>query len=1465
MSCENVEPTGVGSQSHQNALPPISESSPNLDDDGDGDEDAAEEGVDDEEDEEEDVDFNPFLKETPSPDASSSLSSEIEGLDGDVDNRAKSHNITAGNSSKLAKSKVQSRDIEDSEHCEEETVMQSGSPGLQNTLPRKHNKRKSSSIAEPEREKENWSSKGLDVNDGIVGVLSNAAHSQKPMLNLDDDEDDAICKRTRARYSLASFTLDELEAFLQETDDDDDVKNVDDEEEYRKFLAAVLLGGEADNQSAQETHNVDDEDEENDADFEIELEEALESDYDEGIVEKTQAKPNDRMGRRPETRQNRRQKASAQYERKLLEQTKRPLRPLLPIMPGGPLIPIPSPNQKTWMPEFEANRVSSAGDGLINGFTPYQIGQLHSLIHEHVQLLIQTFSLCVLDPSRQDIASQLQGLILEMLHKRDEVIACRSKPYPDILFSPPYLCSSVPEEVPQVGPARCTSESSTVNAQGVCATQNIQMPTPQNISSRGQDGYVSNSQLCRAWVPSVHCPVLSILDVAPLSLVGRYMDDVYAAVREYRQRHVESSSDARYEKEPLFPLPSFSSESETNSEVLRSSTLSAANTVPSSASQQPSKKTLAATLVERTKKQSVAVVPKEIAKLAQTFFPLFNPALFPHKPPPLAVANRVLFTDAEDELLALGLMEFNSDWKAIQQRFLPCKNGHQIFVRQKNRCSSKAPENPIKAVRRMKTSPLTMLEIQGIQEGLKVFKLDWMSVWRFIVPHRDPSLLPRQWRIALGTQKSYNLDEAKKEKRRLYELKRRKQKADMANMQHASDKEECQAECTGGENCSGDDNMDNGDESYVHEAFLADWRPGTSTSISSECSNIRDKNLPDDLLPQGDHIRQQPNIAVVGRALTGNVHGSPYALNYSQHPYTLSHCASNTLQPSNPVPSMTLNSSKSQIHLRPYRARKSNPHVVKLAPDLPPVNLPPSVRVIPKSALEISQHGAYNKVSASGARGINSQAGNMVLPHPQHQRPATSYSVKVTRDTTNSAKEKVTNSCAESGVGKERCVDERSNDSDLHMHPLLFQNPEDGRLPYYPLNAGTGASSSFSFFSGSQPQLNLTLFYNPQVANHVVDGLNKSLRMKESSSAAYGIEFHPLLQRTDDTNNELQTACVTARHPSVGLEGKSAQLQSPSNDVQTKTIVHCSPVRMGSRPSSPKEKINELDLEIHLSSSSTKENIVVSRQVTAHPTRLIAGLRNPENAIETGDTAGLSSDNPDSNVHASVAPSKEIGRCNIDDTSDHSHPGIVMEQEELSDSDEEVEEHVEFECEEMTDSDGEEGSGSEQIAEVQDKEGPSFLTEKVATDADGDDQQLGVNTPGRSKGKFFVPRQQTPPFLKLGLAHPRKDTSNSWLSLDSCTETPTSHSKPKNEGSTTKKGPAAKNLISNRSSRSSKQKSPTVKKLREHDIDMAERLSLGHLSIRTLRKPRKRASRANTGLNIGMDMESSKNDVKEDV
>jgi hypothetical protein len=352
----------------------------------------------------------------------------------------------------------------------------------------------------------------------------------KVVLDVDDDED-AICKRTRARYSLASFTLDELEMFLQESDDEDDLPNVDDEVEYRKFLAAVLLGGDGDGQANEENENVDDDDEDNDADFEIELEELLDSDVDNGARDEGQRVEYERGGRRPETRQKKRQKASAQYKKKLLEQSKRPLRPLLPVLPNGFAPPFSAVNEKALAPKPAPSYASSAEDsGKINGFTPQQINQLHCLIHEHIQLLIQVFSLCILDSSRQHLSSQVQGLIFEMLHKRDNVIACKRVPYPGNCFCPPYMCSSVADELPNIRPGQCTYESPPVLNLQMSVSQNT--PVPQRRDEHACNEQTSSSQIAgSSWSPYINGPIVSILDVAPLNLVGRYMDDVYNGMK----------------------------------------------------------------------------------------------------------------------------------------------------------------------------------------------------------------------------------------------------------------------------------------------------------------------------------------------------------------------------------------------------------------------------------------------------------------------------------------------------------------------------------------------------------------------------------------------------------------------------------------------------------------------------------------------------------------------------------------------------------------------------------------------------------------------------------------------------------------------------------------------------------------------------------------------------------------------
>lgn len=520
-SCSNAQTTKVGCLGHQNARPECREGPSKPDEEEDEDED-------------EDVDFNPFLKETLSPEASSSLSSEVEGLDADAIESA----IVGLSSSKVTSKMPNCERI--FEQGEEEVLMQPtlSSEGIcekeiEKVVERNPTKRTSTLLSrqgsETTQEKDNSLGNGTDVNDVMEGELVNTTDSHKPMIDLDTE--DAICTRTRARYSLASFSLDELETFLQETDDEDDLQNVDDEEEYRKFLAAVLQGGDEDGHLTRENETADD-DEDNDADFEIELEEALESEVDENTRDKTEGEY-EKGGRRPETRQNRRQKTNVQCRKKLSTQTKRPLRPLLPVLPNVLVSSFPNRDRKM----LEAASSCPAfpmQDSYKNGFTQHQIGQLHYLIHEHVQLLIQVFSLCVLDSSRQHIASQVQKMILETLNKRNEVLAWKTVSYPTTCFCPPYLCSSVPYDVPKFLPVQRSLESSPSDATDEVCSSNDQTAASQDIHlSKGRFEHASNGQAGTFqnleglfWVPYVNGPIVTILDVAPLSLVGKFMNDI---------------------------------------------------------------------------------------------------------------------------------------------------------------------------------------------------------------------------------------------------------------------------------------------------------------------------------------------------------------------------------------------------------------------------------------------------------------------------------------------------------------------------------------------------------------------------------------------------------------------------------------------------------------------------------------------------------------------------------------------------------------------------------------------------------------------------------------------------------------------------------------------------------------------------------------------------------------------------
>ncbi|GKE12038.1 hypothetical protein Tco_1415589, partial [Tanacetum coccineum] len=67
---------------------------------------------------------------------------------------------------------------------------------------------------------------------------------------------------------------------------------------------------------------------------------------------------------------------------------------------------------------FDGPASSDKVQALVCAFTPQQIGQLHCLMYEHVQLLVQVFSLSIIEPFKQHISSQVDTLLSEMLQKR---------------------------------------------------------------------------------------------------------------------------------------------------------------------------------------------------------------------------------------------------------------------------------------------------------------------------------------------------------------------------------------------------------------------------------------------------------------------------------------------------------------------------------------------------------------------------------------------------------------------------------------------------------------------------------------------------------------------------------------------------------------------------------------------------------------------------------------------------------------------------------------------------------------------------------------------------------------------------------------------------------------------------------------------------------------------------------------
>lgn len=289
--------------------------------------------------------------------------------------------------------------------------------------------------------------------------------------------------------------------------------------------------------SKQEKVIEESESEDEDADFEVEIEEALESDIEgvDGIARKR------KRARRPVTRENRRKRESLRVGR-----AKAPLRPLLPCSKNV------SAEQTRLLAGSDKKQVPS-----YCGFTAHQIGQLYCLIHEHVQLLLQVYAMCVLEPAMQEMAANTRRMLMELGEKREAVLSWKRSAFPDFCFRPPYIHPSVLgdevssfqsllSETPEAPKSRDGASSPRVNCSSGSYNPETIVPLNSNAaplevitnvrpklmddvcgfeSPRSSSSVFSESPPLD-WVPVTSGPVRSLLDVAPLALVREFTEVV---------------------------------------------------------------------------------------------------------------------------------------------------------------------------------------------------------------------------------------------------------------------------------------------------------------------------------------------------------------------------------------------------------------------------------------------------------------------------------------------------------------------------------------------------------------------------------------------------------------------------------------------------------------------------------------------------------------------------------------------------------------------------------------------------------------------------------------------------------------------------------------------------------------------------------------------------------------------------
>lgn len=148
-----------------------------------------------------------------------------------------------------------------------------------------------------------------------------------------------------------------------------------------------------------------------------------------------------------------------------------------------------------------------------------------------------------------------------------------------------------------------------------------------------------------------------------------------------------------------------------------------------------------------TTHQIWGALPDDVAEAVQHIRKFFDPGMEP-KAPTFTATAQMLFTPAEDELLAWGIRKRGYEWAKIRAELLPTKTEKVLFHRKKNRTAGLAPDNVVKDAVSLITGPLTPAEETLLAHATEYYGKQahkWEIICREQMPHRHPQVLSMLW------------------------------------------------------------------------------------------------------------------------------------------------------------------------------------------------------------------------------------------------------------------------------------------------------------------------------------------------------------------------------------------------------------------------------------------------------------------------------------------------------------------------------------------------------------------------------------------------------------------------------------------------------------------------------------------------------------------------------------------------